>query len=220
MDNDNRVAAANGRGTDELFGRLDATRDGYMTMQEYTQGGGFSLDARGGPSFRFSNIDMNRDGSVTRSEWNLGSADFTRLDLNRDNRLSRFEFENDTAAYHDYQLRCRAVQRVRRQPGRMDDATRIADGARMYSIGSTRTGTTASAASNSRTPRASSGRDGSDPRAPRTARSAAWRTGHDRGSQEGRAAGREDSLAGKDGISKDSASSWGPTRDTRLRSGR
>ena len=49
-------------------------------MQEYTQGGGFTLDARGGPSYRFSNIDMNNDGWVTRNEWNMGSADFARLD--------------------------------------------------------------------------------------------------------------------------------------------
>ncbi len=71
-------------------------------MQEYTQGGGFTLDSQGGPSYRFSNIDMNNDGWVTRNEWNMGNADFTRLDLNRDNRISRFEFENDTAAYNDY----------------------------------------------------------------------------------------------------------------------
>ena len=45
-------------------------------MQEYTQGGGFALDSQGGPSYRFSNIDMNNDGWVTRNEWNMGSADF------------------------------------------------------------------------------------------------------------------------------------------------
>ena len=43
---------------------------------------------------------MNRDGWVTRNEWNMGTADFTRLDVNRDNRISRFEFENDTAEEH------------------------------------------------------------------------------------------------------------------------
>ena len=67
-------------------------------MQEYTQGGGFTLDSQGGPPYRFSNIDMNSDGWVTRNEWHMGNADFNRLDVNRDNRISRFEFENDTAA--------------------------------------------------------------------------------------------------------------------------
>jgi hypothetical protein len=131
MNNDNRVARSEWPGDARLFARLDTTRDGYLSMQEYTQGGGFALDSSGGPSNRFSNIDMNNDGWVTRNEWNMGNADFTRLDLNRDNRISRFEFENDTAAYNDHPS--------------------------SY-----------------------------------FARSGAWRSGHDRGTQEGRAAGRED----------------------------
>jgi Ca2+-binding EF-hand superfamily protein len=102
MNNDNRVARSEWPGDARLFARLDTTRDGYLSMQEYTQGGGFTLDSQGGPSYRFSNMDLNNDGWVTRTEWQMGSTDFSRLDLNRDNRISRFEFENDTAAYNDY----------------------------------------------------------------------------------------------------------------------
>jgi hypothetical protein len=101
MNTDNRVARSEWPGDQPLFTRLDTTRDGYLSIQEYTQGGGFTLDSQGGPSYRFANIDMNNDGWVTRNEWNMGSTDFTRLDLNRDNRISRFEFENNTSAAQD-----------------------------------------------------------------------------------------------------------------------
>ena len=65
MNNDNRVARSEWPGDERLFARLDTNRDGYLSMQEYTQGGGFALDSQGGPSYRFSNIDMNSDGWVT-----------------------------------------------------------------------------------------------------------------------------------------------------------
>ena len=102
MNTDNRVARSEWPGDGRLFIRLDTNRDGFLTIQEYTQGAGFNLDSLGGPSFRFSNIDRNSDGWVTRNEWHMGNTDFDRLDINRDNRISRFEFENDTASYNDY----------------------------------------------------------------------------------------------------------------------
>ena len=102
MNSDSRVGRSEWPGDARLFTRLDANRDGYLSMQEYSQGGGFTLDSLGGASYRFSNIDANGDGLIARNEWSMNSADFNRLDVNRDNRISRFEFENDTAAYHDY----------------------------------------------------------------------------------------------------------------------
>ena len=72
MNNDNRVARSEWPGDARLFTRLDTNRDGYLSMEEYTQGGGFTLDSQGGPPSRFSNIDMNNDGWVTRNEWNMG----------------------------------------------------------------------------------------------------------------------------------------------------
>jgi len=128
MNGDSRVGRSEWPGNARLFTHLDANRDGYLSIREYAEGGGFNLDSVGGGSYRFSNIDVNGDGLITRNEWNMSSEDFTRLDVNRDNRISRFEFENGSAA---------------------------AD------------------ASNRN-------------------RSAAWRAGYDRGTQEGRAAGRED----------------------------
>ena len=101
MNNDNRVARREWAGEPRLFSRLDTSRDGYLSMEEYAQGGGFTLDAQGGPPSRFPNLDRNNDGWVTRNEWNLSPTNFNRLDVNRDDRLSRVEFERDTAADND-----------------------------------------------------------------------------------------------------------------------
>ncbi len=181
MNNDNRVARSEWPGDARLFARLDTSRDGHLSIQEYTQGGGFTLDSRGGPSYQFSNIDMNKDGWVSRNEWNMGGADFTRLDLNRDNRISRFEFENDTAAYHG-------------DPASHYDRFAVVDvnndgWLRRSEWRGTEAGFT----------RLDANRDNRLSRAEydaevthETARSAAWRAGHERGTQEGRAAGRED----------------------------
>ena len=40
MNNDNRVATRRVAGEARVFARLDTNRDGYLSMQEYTQGGG------------------------------------------------------------------------------------------------------------------------------------------------------------------------------------
>ncbi len=48
MNSDSRVGRSEWPGDARLFTRLDANRDGYLSMQEYTQGGGFTLDSLGG----------------------------------------------------------------------------------------------------------------------------------------------------------------------------
>jgi hypothetical protein len=97
-----------------LFRRLDANRDGYLTMAEYTNAGGYQADSQGGPAYTFVNIDRNRDGFITRSEWRMGDADFNRLDMNRDNRISNYEFQNEsTGAYPQNDSRFLSVDRNR-----------------------------------------------------------------------------------------------------------
>jgi len=185
LNSDSRVGRSEWSGDARLFTRLDANRDGYVSIQEYSQGGGFTLDSLGGASYRFSNIDGNGDGFITRNEWHMNSADFTRLDVNRDNRINRFEFENDTAAYSDYRY----------------------SGSQFNAFDANRDGWLTRAESGMRTgefDRLDSNRDNrvsrfefenrssaSDTTTGRN-RNAAWRTGYDRGTQEGRAAGRED----------------------------
>lgn len=182
MNGDSRVGRSEWTGDARLFTRLDANRDGYVSMQEYTQGGGFTLDSVGGPSHRFSNIDVNSDGSITRSEWNMSRDDFNRLDVNRDNRISRFEFENDTAAYNDYPNS--------RTQFNAFDANR--DG------WLTRAETRMSAYQFDRFDANQDNRisrqefDSVATSQPQGERNATWRTGYERGLLEGRAAGRED----------------------------
>jgi Ca2+-binding EF-hand superfamily protein len=97
-DGDSRVSATEWSGNRALFRRLDANRDGYLSMTEYTNNGGFNSDNQGGPAFNFGNLDRNRDGWLTRNEWNMGAAEFNRLDANRDNRISNYEFQTAATA--------------------------------------------------------------------------------------------------------------------------
>jgi hypothetical protein len=243
MNNDNRVAASEWPAEQRLFTRLDTNRDRFLTIEEYTTGAGFRLDAQGGPANRFSNIDLNRDGWVTRNEWNMGTTDFNRLDINRDNRISRFEFENDTASYNDTNYSSAQFANVdtnrdgwiARSEWRMgaaefdridinndnrvsrfefenvassNDTDPSSEYDRFTTVDVNRDGWLTRSewrGSEAGFSRLDTNRDNRLSRTeydaevqpqsqskPSTSRSAAWRTGYDRGISEGRAAGRED----------------------------
>ncbi len=185
MNSDSRVASSEWPDDQRLFARLDTNRDRFLTMQEYTTGAGFRLDAQGGPAFQFSNLDANRDGWIARNEWRMANADFNRLDANRDNRVSRFEFDNQ------------AAQATASTPAQFRNIDTNRDGwvtraeSRMTSAEFDRFDTN----NDNRISRfefenVSSVID--DTASPESPHSAAWRTGYDRGISEGRAAGRED----------------------------
>jgi hypothetical protein len=179
MNGDRRVARREWPGDARLFARLDTTRDGFLSIEEYTQGGGFALDSQGGASNRFSNIDADNDGWVTRDEWHMGNADFRRLDVNRDNRISRFEFDRsvtapDAAPNYD---RFASV-----------DANRDGWLVRSEWRGNEAVFTRLDTNRDNRLSRNEYNADVTN----EESRSAAWRAGYDRGTQEGRAAGRED----------------------------
>jgi Ca2+-binding EF-hand superfamily protein len=111
---DSRVSANEWPGNQALFRRLDANRDGYLSMAEYTNASGSQADSQGGPAYTFVNIDRNRDGFITRSEWRMGDADFNRLDVNRDNRISNYEFQtSSTGNYQQNDSRFLTVDRNR-----------------------------------------------------------------------------------------------------------
>ena len=180
---DNRVARTEWPGNARLFARLDTNRDGYVTMNEYSNGAGFNLDGQGGPAFRFANVDLNGDGWVTRSEWNLGAADFNRLDANRDNRISRFEFDNDASRS--------AGSRYAPSEFNAFDSNRDGWITRSESRMSSAEFGRFDVNNDNRVSRfefdnvAADTSDAAD-------RSQAWRMGRDRGALEGRVAGRED----------------------------
>lgn len=73
------------RGTFDLADRND---DGLVTLREFLNGG---ADDRGQ---RFSTMDRNRDGFLSRREWSGTSDSFFQRDRNRDGRLSRTEYQS------------------------------------------------------------------------------------------------------------------------------
>ena len=197
MNNDNRVARREWEGEPHLFTRLDTSRDGYLSMEEYAQGGGFTLDVQDGPRSRFperdtaadtqstytptqfNTRDANRDGWLTRAESRMAAVEFDRFDANRDNQISRYEFDTVAPASKrppDYD-RFATVDLnhdgwlVRSEWHGAEDGFSRLDGnrdnrlSRMEYDAEVRT---------------------------ESARSAAWRSGFERGTHEGRAAGRED----------------------------
>jgi hypothetical protein len=97
---DNRVSTGEWAGDQVLFRRLDADRNSYLTIVEYVNAG--DMTAQGGPAYRFSNLDVNGDGWITRNEWNMTGAAFDQLDTNRDNRISSFEFQSDSTGLSPY----------------------------------------------------------------------------------------------------------------------
>jgi hypothetical protein len=50
-----------------------------------------TTDQYGNDPRTFSNLDRNRDGVISRSEWSGSSREFTQLDVNGDNRVTRNE---------------------------------------------------------------------------------------------------------------------------------
>ena len=183
MNNDNRVGRSEWPGEARLFTRLDANRDGYLTIREYVDGGGANLDSQGGAPYRFANIDSNSDGWISRNEWNMGRADFDRFDVNNDNRLSRFEFENSATAGGSTTF------------DRFADVDRNRDGwlTRSEWRGTEVVFTRLDRNRDNRLSRSEyDAQVTTESVTTESERSAAWRTGYDRGIQEGRAAGRED----------------------------
>lgn len=91
---DGRLTRAEWRGGAALFDVLDADRDGLLTRTEAV---GTQPGRRRTNDDEFRDIDVNRDGTITRDEWQWNAAAFDRLDANRDGRLVRGEFETAPA---------------------------------------------------------------------------------------------------------------------------
>ncbi len=169
------------------FNRLDVNRDNRISRYEFDNDTESYNDTNYSPA-QFAAIDTNRDGWVTRPESRMNTAEFNRFDTNSDNRISRFEFEN-VASYSD------------NDPS--SDYDRFAtvdvnhDGwlTRSEWRGSETGFTRLDGNRDNRLSRTEYDAQVPTPAAATSSpanRSAAWRTGYDRGTQEGRAAGRED----------------------------
>ncbi len=82
---DGRLSRAEWHAAAELFTRLDRNRDSFVSRAE------FIAEADDDPEDRFFDLDTNRDGRLTRAEWHGTGAVFDALDANRDGVLTRVE---------------------------------------------------------------------------------------------------------------------------------
>jgi Ca2+-binding EF-hand superfamily protein len=101
--NDGRISREEWRGSDTSFKVHDWNGDGVLSGDEVRLGAqrrtrveeDFEPDRlvlRDWSPTRFTSIDRNRDGRVTRDEWFYDMEGFLRADRNRDNVLTRAEF--------------------------------------------------------------------------------------------------------------------------------
>jgi len=89
---DGRLTRSEWAGSAAVFAALDVNGDGVLTRAEAVGTG----ERQAGGEFR--SADLNGDGFVSRDEWPWNAAAFSRLDANRDGRLSRSEFDSAPAA--------------------------------------------------------------------------------------------------------------------------
>jgi Ca2+-binding EF-hand superfamily protein len=82
---DGRLSRAEWHAGAELFARVDRNRDNFLSGAEFR---GEADDDR---EDRFTDLDDNRDGRLTRNEWHGSTAVFDALDGNRDGVLTRAE---------------------------------------------------------------------------------------------------------------------------------
>jgi Ca2+-binding EF-hand superfamily protein len=93
---DGRLSRGEWRTEAGAFYSADRNRDGIVTSREYRD---YAVDGDYVKEVaverdRFSLMDDNRDGYVTRAEWNGTLDAFVRADRNRDGRVSRSELYN------------------------------------------------------------------------------------------------------------------------------
>lgn len=83
---DGRLARSEWRDSRAAFNRLDVNRDGFLTRRELRTGTTNIGDDR------FANLDSNRNGVISLSEWNSTRRSFAERDQNGDGVLTRREF--------------------------------------------------------------------------------------------------------------------------------
>ena len=88
-DSDGFVALSEWTGGSETFGSLDRDGDAVITRTEFFTQGTPRYKSR---EESFRELDADKDGLVSASEWKWGEQAMSVLDRNRDGFLSRKEF--------------------------------------------------------------------------------------------------------------------------------
>jgi Ca2+-binding EF-hand superfamily protein len=89
VNNNGRVERREWHAGDDAFDALDRNHDNVLSRFEVVGG----QDITGDTWDQFATLDYNRNGSITRDEWHGSNVSFNQRDLNRDGVLSRREFE-------------------------------------------------------------------------------------------------------------------------------
>ena len=89
---DGRITRAEWRGNARAFDNHDWNNDGVLSGDEVRPAAAQGDRSREWTAERFADLDRNRDGRLTRSEWQDDVESFERADRNGDNRLTRAEF--------------------------------------------------------------------------------------------------------------------------------
>jgi hypothetical protein len=92
---DGVISRAEWRGNDRSFAVHDTNHDGVLSGDEVRAGSGTVGASPSGSDpdeVIFARLDANRDGVLSRGEWNGSDADFTRLDFDHNGVLSPYEF--------------------------------------------------------------------------------------------------------------------------------
>jgi hypothetical protein len=88
--NNGRVERGEWHGSTTAFNRLDRNRDGILSRFEVVGG----EEGMGDTWDEFANLDNDNSGTLSRNEWHWQLGGFDRRDANRDGVLTRQEFES------------------------------------------------------------------------------------------------------------------------------
>ena len=92
INNNGMVERTEWHASNTMFNVLDRNRDGKLSRFEVV-GSTPSMDTYD----EFANLDINRNASIDRGEWQWSTRSFTQRDTNGDGRLSRREFDTTGA---------------------------------------------------------------------------------------------------------------------------
>lgn len=101
LDRNNNGVLSRGewRGETLSFDLIDRNRDNRVTMDEYASQAAGSYPAPDALETRFTQLDRDRDGALSRYEWWGDQATFRRVDRNGNGTVTRQEYMNAPVVY-------------------------------------------------------------------------------------------------------------------------
>ncbi len=114
--NNGRVERGEWHGSTAAFNRLDRNKDGILSRFEVVGG----EEGVGDTWDEFANLDYDNSGTLSRNEWHWQLGGFDRRDANRDGVLTRQEFEGGACRRTRPARRCDLADRSGRFTAPLD----------------------------------------------------------------------------------------------------